>query len=183
MNLPAKNIKTILKFFLFRWEKTYKMNLTASEFLFGLEKAENKKRNIEGVISGSVFELLYVSNFAFNFPVQFPLLKVNGEITEDDNTTRLKIKAFVLPFVLIFLSLTAIFALIFFFLNNSKNSGAGGFSDSGLPLVFPLFGYGFLLFTFIIESVSCKDYFSRLICELERKKISPDHINTDKEHS
>ena len=166
-----KLIKSIIDFLIFNWTKSYKITIPTSEFLSDLKKVENKKRNIEGVITDSGFELFFISDFALKFPTKIPLLQIKGELKKQEDFSQLKIRTSIQIFAKYIFLFAVIIVLTFFFLDKYTDSDFGDFSNSNLPLIFPIFAYGFLMLNFITESVSCKDYFSRLIVELEKKRI------------
>ena len=166
-----KLIKSIIDFLVFNWTRNYKITFPISEFLSDLKKVEYKKKNIEGEITNSSFDMFFISDFALKFPTKIPLLEIKGELKKQDNFSQLRIRTSIQGFAKFIFIFTVIIVLTIFFLDKYTDSDFGDFSESNLPLIFPIFVYGFLMLNFIIESVSCKDYFSRLIVELEKKRI------------
>ena len=162
-------IKSIIDFLIFNWTKSYKIKIPVSDFLSDLKKVEYKKRNIEGEITNSSFELFFISDFALNFPTQIPLLHIKGKLEKKDDFSQLKIRTSIQSFAKYIFLIGVIIVLTIFSLDKYTDSDFGNISDSNLLLIFPFFVYGFLMLIFILESVSCKDYFSRLIKELEKK--------------
>ena len=65
---------SIIDFLIFNWTKSYKIKIPVSDFLSDLKKVEHKKRNIEGEITNSSFDLFFISDFALKFPTKLPLL-------------------------------------------------------------------------------------------------------------
>jgi len=166
-----KLIKSIIDFLIFNWTKSYKIKIQVSDFLSDLKKVEYKKRNIEGEITDSSFELFFISDFALNFPTKMPLLQIKGKLEKKEDFTQLRIRTSILGFVKYLFLFAVIIVLTIFFLAKYTDSEFGAISSSNLSLIFPFFVYGFLMLIFIIESVSCNDYFTRLIAELEKKRI------------
>ncbi len=166
-----KLIKSIIDFLIFSWTKSYKIKIPVSDFLSDLKKVEYKKRNIEGEITDSSFELFFISDFALNFPTKMPLLQIKGKLEKKEGFSQLIIRTSILGFAKYLFLFAVIIVLTIFSLDKYTDSEFGNISDSNLPLIFPFFVYGFLMLTFIIESVSCKDYFARLIDYLEKKRI------------
>jgi len=162
---------SIIDFLIFNWTKSYKIKISVSDFLSDLKKVEYKKRNIEGEITNSSFDLFFISDFALKFPTKLPLLELKGELSKQENYWRLKIRTSIQPIAKYIFLFAVIIVLAIFLLDKYTVSKFGNISDSNLPLVFPLFVYGFLMLNFIIESLSCKVYFDRLIVELENKRI------------
>jgi len=173
-----KLIKSIIDFLIFNWTKSYKIKIPVSDFLSDLKKVEYKKRNIEGEITDSGFQLFFISDFALKFPTKIPFIEIKGELKKHDDFSRLKIRTSIQPFAKYIFVFGVIIVLTIFFLDkytdfdfgDFTNSNFRDFSKSDLLLIFPFFVYGFLMLNFIIESVSCKDYFSRLILEFEKKR-------------
>ena len=94
-----KLIKSVMDFLIFNWTKSYKITIPVSDFVYGLENAEYKKRNIEGEISESSFELFFISDLALNFPTKIPLLQIKGEIERNKNFSQLRIMTSIQGFV------------------------------------------------------------------------------------
>lgn len=165
-----KIIKSIIDFLTFNWTKNYKITIPILEFLTDLKSIEYKERNLEGEITDSSFELFYISDFALKFPTKIPFLEIKGKLKKQEKVNQLKIRVSIQPFVKYIFIIAVVIVLTFFFIDKYSASDFGNFSNSNLPLILPIFAYGFLMLNFITESVSCKDYFSRLIVRFEKNK-------------